>query len=63
MSDSDTKASDRPTTGPKIEITPEMLDAGAVELLSYDPRYEKAEEAAERVFLVMFERFKGVSKV
>jgi hypothetical protein len=37
----------------EIEITPEMIRAGARELLRFDPRYESGEDAVERIYAAM----------
>ena len=37
----------------EIEITPEMIEAGTLELASYDPEFESIEEAAKRVYRAM----------
>jgi hypothetical protein len=34
----------------RIEITPEMIEAGALALSSYDEAFETAEEAVVRIF-------------
>jgi hypothetical protein len=45
------------TTEPKeheeIEITPEMIEAGVVALVSYNPDFELEEDAAARIFKAM----------
>jgi hypothetical protein len=38
---------------PEIEITAEMVQAGALALSSYDDTFETAEEAAVRIFRAM----------
>jgi hypothetical protein len=35
------------------EITPEMIEAGALEFARYDPRFESDEEAAVRIYQAM----------
>jgi hypothetical protein len=35
------------------EITPEMIEAGALEFARYDPRFDSDEEAAIRIFRAM----------
>lgn len=52
MSDSDTRASDRPTT-PEDGITPAMLKAGGEELYSFNRAFEDETDAARRVFEAM----------
>jgi hypothetical protein len=44
---------DRPDD--EIEVTPEMLAAGRLAMLSFDGRFERHEDAAERVFWAMLE--------
>ena len=39
--------------GDKIEITPEMIDAGAAEIMCYDRDYERVSDVARRVYLAM----------
>lgn len=48
MNDSTT---DRPI---EIEITPEMLEAGMIELGCYDPKYDNGFDFIRRVFRAMF---------
>ena len=38
-----------------IEITPEMIRAGVLELAGYDPDFELQSEIVERVYLAMAE--------
>jgi hypothetical protein len=38
----------------EIEITPEMIAAGAAELAASDPRFQGYEDIAEEVFLAMW---------
>jgi hypothetical protein len=40
---------DRPALCEDIEITPEMIEAAAFELASYDDRFTTLREAAERI--------------
>jgi hypothetical protein len=35
------------------EITPEMIEAGVAELLSYDSEFESSESAVERIYCAM----------
>lgn len=42
---------DRPA--PEIEVTPEMIEAGAVAFCSFDSRFELEEDAAVRVYEAM----------
>lgn len=37
----------------EIEVTPEMIEAGAAELADYDERFEFREDAVMRIFLAM----------
>lgn len=37
----------------EIEITPEMIEAGAREVRAYDPAYDDPADVAERVFEAM----------
>lgn len=48
-------AGDRPATKPteEIEVTPEMIEAGALALMSFDSRYESCEQGAMAVFEAM----------
>lgn len=41
--------------GKKIEVTPAMIEAGALELIAYDPENEPRSEAVVRVFESMAE--------
>ena len=41
-------------TGRRIEITPEMLDAGALALASYSPEWETHEDALLRTLAAMW---------
>jgi hypothetical protein len=41
-----------------IEITPEMIKAGAYELGMFDSEYDSFEEGAERIFSVMLDMMK-----
>jgi hypothetical protein len=49
------KRKKEPTGAPEdlIEITPEMLEAGAAEIMSADWRVEEAEDIAKSTFLAM----------
>jgi hypothetical protein len=38
---------------PEIEITPEMIEAGASALFDHDSRFEGEEEAVARIFRAM----------
>lgn len=40
------------------EITPEMLDAGVTELVSYDSEFESYESAVERIYRAMVRAIK-----
>lgn len=46
----------------RIELTPEMIKAGALAFGSYDSRVESAEEIAEQIFWAMWDAC-GVSQV
>jgi hypothetical protein len=37
----------------KTQLTPDMIEAGALALSAYDDAFESAEEAAVRIFLAM----------
>jgi hypothetical protein len=39
--------------GPEIEITPEMIEAGALEMAMFDPRVEEREDAVRGIYLAM----------
>ncbi len=43
----------------EIEITPEMIEAGAAELASVNLDFEMLEEAAERIYRAMAYAFRG----
>jgi hypothetical protein len=50
---------DRPAhSDEQIEITPEMIEAGARELGMFDSEYGSFEEGAERIFSVMLDMMK-----
>ena len=40
-------------SGDEVEVTPEMIDAGALALSEYDRELESLEEGATRIFLAM----------
>lgn len=44
---------DRPVLKDEIGVTPEMIEAGARELLRYDRDYESRHDAVMRIFLAM----------
>lgn len=37
----------------EIEVTPEMIEAGALAYTDYDPRFEGIEDVAIRVYIAM----------
>lgn len=37
------------------EVTPEMIEAGVLELVRFNPDYESEKDAAIRIFLAMWE--------
>jgi hypothetical protein len=41
------------TVNNEIEVTPEMLKAGALELAGYDSEFENIEEAVARLYRAM----------
>lgn len=47
----DSEAAGAPVT--KIEITPEMIEAGTSEFWAFDERFEFAEEAVVRIYRAM----------
>lgn len=48
--------SDRPAQeNQEIEVTPAMLEAGALELVSFDPGWTNSREIAEAVFRAMIQ--------
>jgi hypothetical protein len=53
---------DRPATADEIEITHEMIEAGAREVLEYSRRFDNEREVAERVFCVMLEKWLALRK-
>jgi hypothetical protein len=44
---------ERDDSSDEVEITQEMLDAGALALSEYDSRFESDFDAVRRIFLVM----------
>ena len=44
---------DRPAPTEEIEITPEMIAAGAEELVMFDRRFDTYEDGAKEIFLAM----------
>ena len=48
---------------PEIEITPEMIEAGALAFSAYDSRFEPIEVAALRVFQSMVEASRVARRV
>ena len=44
---------DRPVL-PEIEITPEMMEAGAIAFSGYDPNFDNSESIACEIFYEMF---------
>jgi hypothetical protein len=50
------KSDDRPALRTdKIEVSPEMIRAGALAFVSYDPRFEEVEEVVCRIYRAMRE--------
>ena len=48
------------TEAEEIEVTPEMVSAGARALVTYEPMFESAEEAASRIYIEMLKAKKEV---
>lgn len=52
------ESGDRPATECEIEITPEMVEAGVIEVCSFDPRFEDSMEyTVECVFRAMLKAY------
>jgi hypothetical protein len=50
-------AADRPATEStieEIEITPEMIEAGVLEFLSFDSRFDSEEDAVTLIYQAMY---------
>lgn len=41
------------TSPDEVEVTPEMIKAGALELSRFNSNYQSLEDGAERIFLAM----------
>lgn len=48
--------------GTEVEITPEMIEAGMLEISSYNTDFETMEEAVARIFIAMIEACNGSAK-
>ncbi len=46
-------ASDSKQSEEEVEVTPEMIEAGALELSRFNPDYQSLEDAAERIYREM----------
>ncbi|WP_422373657.1 hypothetical protein [Hoeflea sp.] len=51
MTDSDKPSGDRPAN--EIEVTPEMIEAGALSMSGYDPDFDTLESISLEIFRAM----------